>query len=85
VNNVGNPGNTNNARPSSNHPGVVVAVFCDGHSRTLRSEIDYGVYCLLMSPNGRQVAPAGGTWASASSPNNQAYLQTSPLNDRELD
>jgi hypothetical protein len=38
-----------------------------------------------MSPNGREVAPAGGTWAGASSPNNQAYLQTSPLNDRELD
>jgi prepilin-type N-terminal cleavage/methylation domain-containing protein len=83
--NAGNPASMNNARPSSNHPGVVVVVFCDGHSRTLRSEIDYGVYCLLMSPNGREVAPAGGTWAGASSPNNQAYLQTSPLNDRELD
>jgi hypothetical protein len=43
--------------------------------------MDYGVYCLLMSPNGQQVQPAGGTWATASSPNNQIYLQNAPLDD----
>ncbi len=47
------------ARPSSRHPGVVVASFCDGHSTTLNNEIDYLVYCQLMSPRGKQAQPAG--------------------------
>ncbi len=83
--NSANPAYLNNARPSSNHPNGVMVVFCDGHSRFLRSEIDYGVYCLLMSPNGQAVQPAGGTWTGAPSPNNQIYLQSTPLNDSLLD
>jgi prepilin-type N-terminal cleavage/methylation domain-containing protein len=79
--NANNPAYVNNARPSSRHPGIALAVFCDGHSRNLSEAMDYGVYCLLMSPNGQQVQPAGGTWASASSPNNQIYLQNAPLDD----
>ncbi|MBX9789181.1 MAG: DUF1559 domain-containing protein [Pirellulales bacterium] len=47
------------ARPSSRHPGVVVATFCDGHTQTLNSEIDYLVYCQLMTPRGKQAQPAG--------------------------
>ena len=47
------------ARPSSRHPGVVVATFCDGHTTTLNSEIDYLVYCQLMTPRGKLAQPAG--------------------------
>ncbi|MGD9645128.1 MAG: DUF1559 domain-containing protein [Pirellulales bacterium] len=47
------------ARPSSRHPGVVVVSFCDGHSGTLNNEIDYLVYCQLMTPRGKQAQPAG--------------------------
>jgi len=41
------------ARPSSNHPGGVNAVFCDGHLKFLSESIDYVVYQLLMTPDGR--------------------------------
>ncbi len=49
----------NYCRPSSNHPGVVVATFCDGRSQTLSETMDYRVYCLLMSTDGRKVNPPG--------------------------
>jgi prepilin-type N-terminal cleavage/methylation domain-containing protein len=41
------------ARPSSNHPGIVVVCFCDGHTRNLSESIDYTVYCRLMTPDQR--------------------------------
>jgi hypothetical protein len=40
------------ARPASNHPGGVIVTFAGGNSRFLREDIDYPVYCLLMTPNG---------------------------------
>jgi prepilin-type N-terminal cleavage/methylation domain-containing protein len=40
------------ARPSSNHPGGVIVVFAGGNTKFLREDIDYPVYCLLMTPNG---------------------------------
>ncbi len=78
-----NPAYVNNARPSSRHPGGVMVVFCDGHSRFLRNEIDYGIYCLIMSPNGKNVLPAGSPTPTAGA--NFPYLQNTPLNDNSLD
>jgi len=43
------------ARPSSNHPGIVVVCYCDGHTRNLSESIDYTVYCLLMTPDHRLI------------------------------
>jgi prepilin-type processing-associated H-X9-DG protein len=40
------------ARPSSRHGGLVITAFCDGHQRALRTDIDYGVFRQLMTPNG---------------------------------
>jgi prepilin-type N-terminal cleavage/methylation domain-containing protein len=40
------------ARPSSAHPGGVIVVFAGGNTRFLREDIDYYIYCLLMTPNG---------------------------------
>ena len=40
------------ARPSSRHPGIVVATFCDGHTQVLREGMDYEIYKHLMTPSG---------------------------------
>ena len=48
------------ARPSSNHPGVVVASMSDASVRTLSDEINYQVYCLLMTSDTNQVGEPGG-------------------------
>ena len=47
------------ARPSSQHIGGVVATFCDGGVRFLSDRIDYLIYCLLMTPDGRRAVEAG--------------------------
>ena len=39
-------------RPSSNHPGTVVAIFADGHGTTLSDRVDESVYVRLLTPNG---------------------------------
>ena len=41
------------SRPSSNHPGGVVAFFCDGHVTFLADDTPYHVYTQFMTPNGR--------------------------------
>lgn len=41
------------ARASSRHPGIVVATFCDGHTRAIREGIDYLTYKHLMTPDGK--------------------------------
>lgn len=46
------------ARPSSYHPGGVNATFCDGHTQFLSENIDYIVYCHLMTPRGKAAATA---------------------------
>jgi prepilin-type N-terminal cleavage/methylation domain-containing protein/prepilin-type processing-associated H-X9-DG protein len=64
---AGNPNDTANsnspsttfARPSSYHPGGVNVAYCDGHVEFLHEEIDYYVYCLLMSSNGQRVRTPG--------------------------
>jgi len=48
-----------NARPASYHPGGVVVTFCDSHTQFLASDIDYLVYCLLMTPRGKVVTDTG--------------------------
>ena len=39
------------ARPSSLHTGGVNVIYCDGHGDFLYEEIDYSVFCRLMSPD----------------------------------
>ncbi len=41
-------------RPSSRHPGIVVATFCDGHSQAIREGIDYLTFKHLMTPDGEE-------------------------------
>lgn len=40
-------------RPSSNHPGGVNVVFCDGHVDFITDDIDYSVYQHLMTPDSK--------------------------------
>lgn len=39
-------------RPSSGHPGIVNAMYADGHGGTLSDRVDLSVYVRLLSPNG---------------------------------
>lgn len=41
-----------NGRPSSNHPGGFLVSFCDSSARMINDDIEYRVYCLLMTPHG---------------------------------
>jgi prepilin-type processing-associated H-X9-DG protein len=62
------------ARPSSGHPGGVNTVFVGGNVRFLREDIDYVVYCLLMTPNG----------AKATVNYNNPNWQKTPVNEGQL-
>ena len=71
-----------NARPSSQHPTGVNMLFCDSHTRFVSQDIDYRVYCLLMSSYGQQVMPPGAMMA----PSTQvwAYLQQAVISESDI-
>lgn len=71
-----------NARPSSQHPGGVNMLFCDGHSRFISQDIDYAVYCLLMSSWGQQVMPPGQMSAPSSPVWN--YLRSAVVSESSI-
>jgi prepilin-type N-terminal cleavage/methylation domain-containing protein/prepilin-type processing-associated H-X9-DG protein len=74
------------ARPASRHPQGVNVLFCDGHSRFLSQELDYGIFSLIMTPNGQNCSQPGVAGLSAaSSSNNYQYLRSAPLNDKSLE
>jgi prepilin-type processing-associated H-X9-DG protein len=73
------------ARPSSRHPQGVNVLFCDGHSRFLAQELDYGIYCLIMTPDGQNCnTPGNVSLVAPSGSNNYLYLRTAPLKDDAL-
>jgi prepilin-type processing-associated H-X9-DG protein len=47
------------ARPSSNHTGGVNVAFCDGRAQFVRQDMDYRIYCALMTPNGGMAVEPG--------------------------
>jgi prepilin-type N-terminal cleavage/methylation domain-containing protein/prepilin-type processing-associated H-X9-DG protein len=53
--------------PSSNHPTGTNVAFCDGHTRFISQDIDYTVFCLLMTPWG-QMCNTPGTASGALDP-----------------
>lgn len=82
------PTSNNNyaARPASGHPGGVNAVFADGHTRFIRDDIDYPVYCLLMTPNGANATTNSHTklpngFSTVTFPPAQSWQKFSPLSD----
>ncbi len=73
------------ARPSSRHPQGVNVLFCDGHSRFLSQDVEYGIFCLLMTPNGQNCnTPGNAALVTPSSSNNYFYLRTTPMKDDAL-
>lgn len=65
--------NYHDVRPSSFHPGGVVASFVDGHVSFLNDGIAYKVYSQLMTPNGaRAYRPLDGAPTPIREPLNQA-------------
>jgi len=66
------PSNTNYAaRPSSNHSGGANVAFAAANVRFLREDIDYAVYCLLMTPNGAKATYLGTTNWQKNAPLNE--------------
>lgn len=69
--------------PSSNHPTGVDVSFCDGHTRFLSQDIDYTVYCLLMTPWGQMCntpGMSGGAMDTGTSPNAGTYYPSGTNN-----
>lgn len=50
---------TDSGNIGSQHPGVIVVTFCDGHSQTLADGIDEGVYLHLITPNSKKARALG--------------------------
>ena len=71
------------SRPSSNHDGVVVVTFADGHAATLNEEIDQIVYGRLMTPDG-QKANIKGQPVSAADPNCPGPWQSCTVSATDL-
>lgn len=73
--------------PSSNHPSGVNVAFCDSHVRFLSQEIDYTVFCLLMTPYGEMCNTPGmpgnamDTAGTGSVPNLVQYYYPSGQNN----
>ena len=75
----------NNARPTSNHPTGVNAAFCDGHTRFISQDIEYGVWCLLMTPHGAEAnTPAEVELTPPGPTNNYQYLRVQRLDEAML-
>ena len=67
-------------RPSGNHDSGVNVIFCDAHSAFISENIDWMTWCLLFTPNGRQVMqPAWNKYVDNQSLHPFRYT---PLNEK---
>ncbi len=48
-----------NARPSSSHPGGFLVTMCDQHTIFLSEDVDYRIYCMILSPDGSHASTPG--------------------------
>jgi prepilin-type N-terminal cleavage/methylation domain-containing protein/prepilin-type processing-associated H-X9-DG protein len=67
------------AAPTSNHPGIVNVLFADGHARHVRKDMDYLVYCALMTPHGAAALDPGSTTQSPPAIRNQPKISPDKL------
>jgi hypothetical protein len=65
------------ARPASQHPEIVIAVFAGGNTKSISEQIQYRVYQQLMTPNGRNTRYPGRTRAQLD------LLNIPPLSDSD--
>lgn len=61
------------ARPGAYHPNGANVAFCDTHVRFIAQDINYGVWCLLMTPRGRQSRFPGLVLTDVNDPFDPAY------------
>ena len=74
-----------NAHPSSNHPCGVMVNFCDGHGRFISDDIDYSVYCKLLTPCDAECNDPGSLeLVPAGSSNNYGRLRNSRLDENQI-
>jgi prepilin-type N-terminal cleavage/methylation domain-containing protein/prepilin-type processing-associated H-X9-DG protein len=66
--------------PSSRHPGVVVAAFCDGHVQTVKESISPWVYAQLLTSNSKW----NGTNYVTNSANVNMTLKSAPASPYKL-
>lgn len=71
INNLTNAGPPGfNSQPSSNHPGGVVAAFCDGHTAFVKDSVNKAVYANLLNWDYSQRSTnPGKSWLPDGSPN----------------
>ncbi len=84
------------ARPSSSHPGGVVAGMCDGSARWFSQDITYQTYANLMTPKGNSAKVPGSTsnptaltgypagWGSNVLVSGVSTFYLTPLTDQDL-
>lgn len=73
------------ARPSSKHVGGVNIAFCDGHTRFISEDIDYGVWCLLQTPDGAQCnTPGKPVLEPAGRNNNYGFLRSTLVDESRI-
>ncbi len=70
------------ARPASEHPEIVIAVFAGGNTQSIRENIDYRVYQQLMTPNGASAQMVGNTPAQNEQMRIDLGIET-PLSDSD--
>jgi prepilin-type processing-associated H-X9-DG protein len=77
------------ARPSSNHPGVVNVAYCDTHVSIVSQEIDYRVWCQLMTPRDRETQFPGTMPADPDNRLDPAYphplFHETPIREPDLE
>jgi hypothetical protein len=47
------------ARPSSEHPGGIMMMYCDGRTKFIDQRLDYRIYCAQMTPDGQNAKHPG--------------------------
>ena len=55
----GGDGTARFARPSSQHDGGVLAMYCDGRTKFIDQRIDFRIYCAQMTPDGQNAKQPG--------------------------
>lgn len=86
ITNYSGKGNVYNytMHPASNHPTGVNVSFCDGHTRFISQDVDYTVFCLLMTPWGQMCNTPGSTTLDTGTATNGAVYYPSTTNNYPL-
>ncbi|MCH7752975.1 MAG: DUF1559 domain-containing protein [Planctomycetes bacterium] len=71
------------ARPASEHPEIVIAVFAGGNTKSISEQIQYRVYQQLMTPNGRNAQLPGTGFNDQVNRDMRNIFNIPPLSDSD--